>query len=100
MSNRKDCLSTPQTLQSIGRYLTLAALAFGLIGCSQKPAQQPEQLKPESTAAAAAQRQVRADRIRTYFTERAPQKGIVATTRTTSGQGIDLIPRGVAITPR
>src|SRR4029434_388053 len=40
---------------------------------------------------AAAERQVRAERIRAYFKERAGQKEAVATTRTASGQIIDWI---------
>jgi hypothetical protein len=69
------------------------ALALSLLACSKGPSQSQDQTNSGSgnPQLSAAERQRRIETIRAYFRERAPQKLVVATTRTKSGQIIDWI---------
>jgi hypothetical protein len=71
----------------------VTVLALSLLACSKGPSQSQDQINSGSgnPQLSAAERQRRIETIRAYFRERAPQKVVVATTRTKSGQIIDWI---------
>src|SRR3954470_5583097 len=74
-------------IRSVTQICIVTSLAISLVAC--KTQQKPEE--KGGTGTAEAERQRRADRIRSYFQDHSKQRSVVTTTHTKSGQTIDWI---------